>query len=139
MILGVSRRNCEFAKTLKKHWFLLCFVKVDLLKNNNKSAKNDEKSMLISNGKKKVSKSLEKSIWEGLGLNLEGFGLALGRLLVTFGRILLAFGRLKRYLFKALVQNDLQKAFWMDFGLLLKGFGKVFGRFWKDLGEFGSF
>ena len=66
---------------------------------------------------------------------MEGFGLALGRLLVTFGRILLAFGRLKRYLFKALVQNDLQKAFWMDFGLLLGGFGKVLGGFWEGFGR----
>ena len=39
-IVGISRKNCDFVKTLKKPRFLQCFVKVDLLKNNKKSAKN---------------------------------------------------------------------------------------------------
>ena len=52
--------------------------------------------------KKKVTKSLEKSIWEGLGLNLEGFGLALGRLLFTFGRMLLAFSAFKAISFESI-------------------------------------
>ena len=55
--------------------------------------------MKISNGKKEVTKLLEKSIWEGLGLNLGGFGDALGRLWATFGRMLLAFWALRRISF----------------------------------------
>ena len=38
-IVGISRKNCDFVETLKKPRFLLCFVKVDLLKNNKKSTK----------------------------------------------------------------------------------------------------
>ena len=38
-IVGISRKNCDFVKTLKKPRFLQCFVKVDLLKNNKKSTK----------------------------------------------------------------------------------------------------
>ena len=89
----------RICKNIEKPWFLQCFVKVDILKSNKNQQKKHENSMKISNGKKEVTKLLEKSIWEGLGLNLGGFGDALGRLWATFGRMLLAFWALRRISF----------------------------------------
>ena len=43
----ITSEHCDFAKTSKKHRFLHCFVKAELLKINEKSTKFDQKSMQI--------------------------------------------------------------------------------------------
>ena len=90
-ICWIFLENAAFVKTLKKPWFLQCFVRVELLKNHKNQQKIDKKSMQILSGKKRIPKWLQKWIWEGLGLHLGGVWDTLGSLLGTFGPILVVF------------------------------------------------
>ena len=89
MIWGVSRRNREFAETLKKTRFLQCFVKVDLLKNNKNSTKNRWKINANFQLEKKHSRITLKSV---LGTPWTHFGMGLGQYWVSSGRSWMFFG-----------------------------------------------
>ena len=99
--------------------------------------------MQISSREISNKKSLQNSIWEGLGLHLGGAWDGLGRLLGALGPLLPVFLRLKSIYFATLVQDGLQEPTGIDFGRVLGGFGKVWGRFlelwgtfWTDFGSF---
>ena len=97
--LGCFSKKLRICKNMEKALVFTVFCKGRHLEKRQNQQKKHENSMKISNGKKEVTKLLENSIWEGLGLNLGGFGDALGRLWATFGRMLLAFWALKRISF----------------------------------------
>ena len=132
MIFSVSRKNCEFAKTLKKHWFLQCFVKVDLAKNNNKSAKNQWKIYVNFEWKKKG----HKVAWK---VDLGGSWAQFGRVWARSGQ---AFGHFWAH-FACLfgVQIDIFLKYWSKmtskrpFGWILGCFWQVLGRFWEAFGK----
>ena len=124
MFVCITSEHCDFAKTSKKHRFLHCFVKAELLKINEKSTKFDQKSMQIWSEQGKVQKLFPKI---DLGWSWGQFWRGLGHSGASFGNFWAHFGHF----------FDVQCGTWRLFGVILSILGALwvwFFRFWEPLG-----